>query len=519
MTSEATVRLDAKGERLVAVGEGNGPVNALDKALRAALEQIYPELAAPRAHRLQGPHPGRHARHRRGHPGADRVRRRHRRHLEHGRRGREHHRRVAGTPWRKPSPTACSAPAASPASPTDHADRRPPLPADPMDRRSPGPEPRHPDRQLLLRRAALPARNAVGHLAGLQAQAPLAPYVGLWTRLAASGHEELKDLLTERLVVRAHVHAQHGPPADRRRLRLPSGRCSSRSWSAPWPRTSARTSPASTWTSSRRDRHRLLRRDPADREPARRAAGSPLAGPRSQASLAYAATHLLHLVQVPAARDLGRGGAGRLVPGQLPGCGPSLVRGRARAGPAEQLVLRYLAPTARPRVTRHPGLVGPVPAARGDRPPGRAAAPVHRARRRRAPGPARRARGPTRTSRPRSGSCPSTTTCCCPSPTGAGSSRGSPPGAAAPRQRRDHRHPAGGAGSGRPTGRSPGAADRAVLEIRPFRVVRPVPLDAVGRRGQPPAGVRRRPRPRMTSALLRFRDTRIGSVTPIRSGS
>ncbi len=45
MTSEATVRLLAKGERLVAVGEGNGPVNALDKALRAALEQLYPELA------------------------------------------------------------------------------------------------------------------------------------------------------------------------------------------------------------------------------------------------------------------------------------------------------------------------------------------------------------------------------------------------------------------------------------------------------------------------------------------
>jgi 2-isopropylmalate synthase len=44
-TSEATVRLTAKGERLVAVGEGNGPVNALDKALRVALEQIYPELA------------------------------------------------------------------------------------------------------------------------------------------------------------------------------------------------------------------------------------------------------------------------------------------------------------------------------------------------------------------------------------------------------------------------------------------------------------------------------------------
>jgi len=45
MTSEATVRLVANGERVVAVGEGNGPVNALDKALRAALEQIFPELA------------------------------------------------------------------------------------------------------------------------------------------------------------------------------------------------------------------------------------------------------------------------------------------------------------------------------------------------------------------------------------------------------------------------------------------------------------------------------------------
>ena len=46
VTSEATVRVQAKGERVVAVGEGNGPVNALDRALRAALEQTFPELAA-----------------------------------------------------------------------------------------------------------------------------------------------------------------------------------------------------------------------------------------------------------------------------------------------------------------------------------------------------------------------------------------------------------------------------------------------------------------------------------------
>jgi 2-isopropylmalate synthase len=44
VVSEATVRLKAGEERLVEVAEGNGPVNALDKALRSALGRIYPEL-------------------------------------------------------------------------------------------------------------------------------------------------------------------------------------------------------------------------------------------------------------------------------------------------------------------------------------------------------------------------------------------------------------------------------------------------------------------------------------------
>lgn len=43
--NEATVKLWAKGERIVATAEGNGPVNALDRALRVALERIYPQLA------------------------------------------------------------------------------------------------------------------------------------------------------------------------------------------------------------------------------------------------------------------------------------------------------------------------------------------------------------------------------------------------------------------------------------------------------------------------------------------
>jgi 2-isopropylmalate synthase len=44
-TSEATVKLRAGGARIVVTGEGNGPVNALDHALRQAIGQAYPEVA------------------------------------------------------------------------------------------------------------------------------------------------------------------------------------------------------------------------------------------------------------------------------------------------------------------------------------------------------------------------------------------------------------------------------------------------------------------------------------------
>ncbi|WP_239589982.1 citramalate synthase [Streptomyces aureoverticillatus] len=43
--NEATVKVWAKGERIVATAEGNGPVHALDRALRVGLERIYPQLA------------------------------------------------------------------------------------------------------------------------------------------------------------------------------------------------------------------------------------------------------------------------------------------------------------------------------------------------------------------------------------------------------------------------------------------------------------------------------------------
>ncbi|MDA1089816.1 MAG: citramalate synthase [Proteobacteria bacterium] len=43
-SSEATVKLDVRGEAHMTVAEGNGPVNALDAAIRKILNGIYPQL-------------------------------------------------------------------------------------------------------------------------------------------------------------------------------------------------------------------------------------------------------------------------------------------------------------------------------------------------------------------------------------------------------------------------------------------------------------------------------------------
>src|SRR5699024_6949929 len=42
--TEATVKLEAKGDVQAFVGEGNGPVDALDHALRRALEPAFPAV-------------------------------------------------------------------------------------------------------------------------------------------------------------------------------------------------------------------------------------------------------------------------------------------------------------------------------------------------------------------------------------------------------------------------------------------------------------------------------------------
>ena len=42
--TEATVKVHANGERIISTAEGNGPVHALDKALRRAVVRLYPQM-------------------------------------------------------------------------------------------------------------------------------------------------------------------------------------------------------------------------------------------------------------------------------------------------------------------------------------------------------------------------------------------------------------------------------------------------------------------------------------------
>jgi hypothetical protein len=58
---------------------------------------------------------------------------------------------------------------------------------------------------MLLDRSEMSTVDAVEHLVGMQAQAPNAPYVWLWTGLVGFRPESLAELVTSRAAVRTHL--------------------------------------------------------------------------------------------------------------------------------------------------------------------------------------------------------------------------------------------------------------------------------------------------------------------------
>ena len=86
----AVVKVKIGDETLISAAEGNGPVNALDVALRKDLGKYQKYHRGAEAHRLPRPYP--QLRHRGGDARADRKRGRDRRALDHGRRLAQHHR-------------------------------------------------------------------------------------------------------------------------------------------------------------------------------------------------------------------------------------------------------------------------------------------------------------------------------------------------------------------------------------------------------------------------------------------
>ena len=189
-------------------------------------------------------------------------------------------------------------------------------------------------RQYLLDRAPVRAIDAIEHLGGMQSQAPLAPYIGLWTRLRDFDPHELSTLTETRRVVRLHLM--------RNTVHLVSAR-DALDW-----RTLFRPMLAAEFGTRFRagtngvDVDAVLRhaRGLLDEKPRTRAELGALLAPHwpdaDPNALAYAATHHIPLCQVPPRGVWGAAGPAAWAPVE------SWLDAPLRTVPVDDLVLRYL---------------------------------------------------------------------------------------------------------------------------------------------------------------------------------
>ncbi|HEX9042825.1 MAG TPA: winged helix DNA-binding domain-containing protein [Trebonia sp.] len=189
-------------------------------------------------------------------------------------------------------------------------------------------------RQYLLERAPVPVIEAIEHLAGMQSQAPLAPYIGLWTRLRDFAPDELSALTERRQVVRLHLM--------RNTVHLVSAR-DCLDWRALFhPLHASDFSAHFSHGTEGVDRDALLgqaKRLLAERPRTRAELGKLLAEhwpDANPSALAYAATHHLALCQVPPRGIWGKNGPATWAPVE------SQLGARLRSVPVDALVLRYL---------------------------------------------------------------------------------------------------------------------------------------------------------------------------------
>ena len=192
-------------------------------------------------------------------------------------------------------------------------------------------------RQMLLEREGAPPHEAVRRLAGLQAQVPNPPYIGLWTRLRDFRREDLTGLVEGRRVVRssmmrATLHLTTAEdylllrPAIQAALDRSLRSIAGKRLEGLDPErlvSAARTMLEDGPRTFKELQERLVALEP-DRDPS---------------ALAYLVRMRLPLVQTPPAGTWGTGGSPRLAP-------PEPWLGASLADPGESLralVLRYLA--------------------------------------------------------------------------------------------------------------------------------------------------------------------------------